>query len=61
MKVKVKMKVKENLVRTDLNQKDPCKEPEAKPGFASGPSSYFRKLLQSSKKNTIYKIGVLQH
>ena len=34
-----------DLGRTDLNQEDPCKEPKAKPGFASGPSSYFRKLL----------------
>ena len=45
----------ESLGVTDLNQEGPCKEPKAKPGFASGASSYFGKLLLSSKKSTKYK------
>ena len=35
----------DNLGMTNLNQEGPYKNPEAQPGFASGASGYFRKLL----------------
>ena len=35
----------DSLGMTNLNQEGPYKNPEAQPGFASGASGYFRKLL----------------